>query len=78
MNNISIAMRCCATSCRRACITASGNVTSTRIDSRWIGLHGPHSRILWMNKELTAMVSINMTQDQPIRRCGIVPFGAVS
>jgi hypothetical protein len=78
VNNISIAMRCCAMSCRRACITASGNVTKTRMDSKWIGLHGPRSRIVWMNNELTATVSISMTHDQPIRRCGIVPFGAVS
>src|SRR5258705_6847809 len=61
-------MGCCAMSCRRACSTASGNVTNTRMDSRWIGLHGPHIRILWMNKELTATVSINRTHDQPIRR----------
>ena len=38
------------------------------MDSRWIGLHGPHIRILWMNKELTATVSISTTQGQPIRR----------
>ena len=71
-------MRCCAMSCRRAWITASGNVTNTKIESRWIGLHGPHNRIVWMNKELTATVSISKTHDQPIIRCGIVPFGAVS
>ena len=40
-----MARRCCATSCRRARQTASGSMTSVNSDNRWIGLHGPHSRI---------------------------------
>src|SRR5260221_10376192 len=51
---------------------------SVNTDSRWIGLHGPHSRISWMKNELTTTVSISAAQIQPNRRCGIVPFGAAS
>ena len=42
------------------------------------GLHGPHSRIVWMKNELTTTASISPAQTQPNRRCGIVPFGADS
>ena len=43
-----------------------------------MGLHGPHSRIVWMKSELPATVSISAAHTQPQRRCGIVPFGAES
>ena len=42
-----IALRCCITRCLRACITASGSITSVKIDSAWIGLNGPTSLISW-------------------------------
>jgi len=38
----------------------------------------PQSRIVWMKNELIATISVSVTHDQPIRRCGIGPFGAVS
>jgi thiamine pyrophosphate-dependent acetolactate synthase large subunit-like protein len=39
-----MALRCFATRWRRACRTAIGNVTSVKIESRWIGLHRPQTR----------------------------------
>jgi hypothetical protein len=51
---------------------------STKIDRRWIGLHGPHIRIWWMKKELTQTTSISAAHTQPTLRCGKVPFGAES
>src|SRR5437899_9688784 len=48
------------------------------IDKRWIGLNGPHSRIVWIKNELSTTVSISPAQTQPTVRCGIVPFGAAS
>ena len=39
-----IALRWRWTRWRRACTTASGSMTSVKIDSRWIGLNGPMTR----------------------------------
>ena len=78
MSNAVIALRWRLTSCWRARQTAGGSITRTRIDKRWIGLHGPHRRMMWMKNELIATVSISVAHDHPIRRCGIVPFGAES
>lgn len=46
----------------------SGTVTSVKIDSKWIGLQGPISRIRWIQNELTATDIIRQTQIQPIVR----------
>src|ERR1700733_15073035 len=56
----------------------SGTVISTKIDSKWIGLQGPHSLIWWIQNELAATASIKTTQIQPMVRWGNVPFGAAS
>src|ERR1700730_15450269 len=77
-NRLIIARRCLRTSCCRARHTASGSIARVKIDSKWIGLNGPHSRIVWMKNELSTTASISTAQIQPIARCGIVPFGAAS
>src|SRR6476661_75873 len=53
-----------------------GSTTRVKIDSRWIGLHGPNSRIWWIQNELSATTAIRDTQTQPSVRWGKVPFGA--
>ena len=53
-------------------------MTSVKIDSRWIGLQGPTSRIWWIQNELTATVAISVTQIQPRVRWGSVPLGAAN
>src|ERR1700731_4019128 len=77
-NRPSIARRCLRTSCCRARHTASGSIARVKIDSKWIGLNGPHSRIVWMKNELSTTASISPAQIQPNVRCGIVPFGAAN
>ena len=49
-----------------------------KIDSRWIGLQGPTSRIWWIQNELTATAAISATQIQPMVRWGNVPLGAAN
>src|SRR6266403_5307522 len=53
-------------------------MTSVKIDSRCIGLHGPISRIWWIQNELTATDTIRDIQTQPSVRWGKVPFGAAN
>ena len=36
--------------------------TSAKIDSRWMGLQGPHRRISWIQNELTATINIRAAQ----------------
>ncbi len=50
-------------------------MASVKIDSRWIGLQGPTSRIWWIQNELTATVAIRATQIHPSVRWGNVPLG---
>jgi hypothetical protein len=57
-----ITLRCLTTRWLRACQTASGTVTSTRIDKRWIGLKRPKRRICWIQKLEMAMTSISAAQ----------------
>ncbi len=52
---------------RRACQIASGKVASTSRNNKWIGLHGPHSRMVWINSELAATSSISAAHDQPTK-----------
>ena len=40
----------------------------TKIDSRWIGLQGPHNRIWWTQNELIATTAISATQSHPSAR----------
>ena len=47
-------------------------------DSRWIGLHGPHSLMPWIRNEEALITSISTTQTHPRVRCGNVPLGAAS
>ena len=49
-----------------------------KIDIRWIGLHGPHSLMPWIQKLETATAAIRPTQIQPMVRCGSVPLGAAN
>ena len=49
-----------------------------KIDSRWIGLQGPHSRISWIQNEVSADHQHQATQIQPSVRCGSVPLGAAN
>ena len=44
---------------------ASGSIASVNSDSRWIGLNGPHSRIVWIKNELTTTASISDAHNQP-------------
>ena len=61
--NIAImALRCWGTRWRRACRIANGSVASVKIDSRWIGLHGPHTRRSWIQNDVMQMTSISATQ----------------
>src|SRR5258707_6048882 len=53
-------------------------MTSVKIDSRCIGLHGPTSRIWWIQNELTATDTVRDIQTQPKVRWGKVPFGAAN
>ena len=39
-------------------------MTSVNSDKRWIGLHGPHSRITWIKSELMATVSISANRTE--------------
>src|SRR6202165_3871091 len=73
-----MARRCSATRWRCAAHTASGRGISVKIDSRGIGLHGPHSRIWWIRNELSATASMRPTKIQPMVRWGMVPFGAAN
>src|SRR5438309_65171 len=41
-----------------------------------MGLHGPHSRIWWIQNELSATASMRPTKIQPTVRWGMVPAGA--
>src|SRR5258707_10976903 len=53
-------------------------MVSVKIDSRWIGLHGPISLIWWIQNELAATQAIKRTQIQPSVRWGKVSFGAAN
>src|SRR5258705_6515009 len=61
-----------------AWITAGGSMISVKIESRWIGLHWPHTRRSWIQNDVVVTVTIRATQSQPMVRWGNVPFGAAS
>jgi hypothetical protein len=59
---------------RRAALTPRHSITSTNSDRRWIGLNGPHSRIVQMNRPEAATVAIRATQTRPSARCSRSPL----
>src|SRR6266404_7149376 len=59
-------------------MTPITSMIGVKIDSRWIGLHGPTSRIWWIQNELSATDAIKNIQTQPSARWGKVPFGAAN
>ena len=46
-----IVIRWARTLCRRAASTPTTSMMGANTDSRWIGLHGPHSRMPWIRND---------------------------
>src|SRR5690606_37274609 len=54
-----------------ASVTPRHSAKSVPTERRWIGLHGPNMRIVWMKKEDRQTASIRPTQMRPPMRCSL-------
>jgi hypothetical protein len=59
----------------RADLTASKTDQIVNIDKKWIGLNGPITLIVWIQKLLTLTHNINNTQEYPRYLWEFVPLG---
>ena len=59
-------------------LTASKTDQIVKIERKWIGLKGPITLSVWIQKLLMLTQSIRMTQVYPRYLCAVVPFGLVS
>ena len=59
----------------RADLTASKTDQIVNTDKKWIGLNGPITLIVWIQKLLTLTHNINNTQEYPRYLWEFVPLG---